>query len=249
MIKRQYRFITLPSTNTWASHLARTCSAHGTIIRAESQTAGRGRLGKVWLSPSEKGLYFSIIVRPRLTSEEYPKLSMTVGLAVAKAIEKTCDVDVFLKWPNDIYLNGKKCGGILCESGLSPGKNRFGIVGIGLNVLTAKSELPKDIRESATSIAMATGIRLDLESMFIAVVEAVLAEIHIHEDQGFSSILREWQHRDFLHGKRLNWLNNSGEIIEGISEGPDEHGRLMVRDLHNVLHEVISGDITLAKKK
>ena len=248
MVRRQHRFKTLSSTNTIGYELAQAGAAHGTIIRAETQTAGRGRLGKVWLSPPGKGLYFSMIIRPRLEPEEFPKLAMTAGLAIAKAIERTWAKAVLLKWPNDIYLSGKKCGGVLCEASLSPTSaiGRFAVIGVGLNVLTRRTEFPEHLQNSATSIAMETDAHCDPEQLLATLIPSILAEIAVHEQDGFAPILDQWQQRDFLKGKVLSWLSHSGEVILGRSEGPDEHGRLMVRDQNNLLHEVLSGDISLA---
>ena len=249
MVARQHKFYSLPSTNTQAFELAESGAPNGEIVRAETQTAGRGRLGKSWQSPPGKGLYFSIIVRPQLATEDYPKLTMTAGLAIAKVIERAYALDVKLKWPNDIYLAEKKCGGILCEASLSEQaySKRFAIIGVGLNVLTQENEFPEDLRDSATSIVMETGQPCDPELLLERIVRTILNEISILEEEGFAAVLTEWKQRDFLKGKMLSWLSHSGEVIEGISEGPDEHGRLMVRDGNDVLHEVISGDVTLEK--
>jgi BirA family biotin operon repressor/biotin-[acetyl-CoA-carboxylase] ligase len=245
-----YKFITLPSTNTKAIELAEAGAAHGEIVKAESQTEGRGRLGKSWQSPPGKGLYFSIIVRPQLEPTEFPKLTMTAGLAIAKSIEKICRLEVNLKWPNDIYLYEKKCGGILCEASLSDKSEagRFAVIGVGLNVLTQKNEFPEELRETATSIVMETGSQYEPESLLPIIAKSILDEIVVLEQQRFRYILAEWRKRDFLKGKLLRWLSHSGEVIQGRSEGPDEHGRLMVRDGEGVLHEVLSGDVTLAEE-
>lgn len=250
MVARLHGFTTLPSTNTKAIELAEAGAAHGEIVRVETQTEGRGRLGKSWQSPPGKGLYFSIIVRPQLEPTEYPKLTMTAGLAIARSIEKRCGLEVNLKWPNDIYLSGKKCGGILCEASLSHMSEveRFAIIGVGLNVLTQKNEFPEDLRDTATSIVMETGSHYEPDLLLSDIAKTILKEIVVLEQHGFSAILAEWRKRDFLKGKLLRWLSHSGEVIQGRSEGPDEHGRLMVRDGEGVLHEVISGDVTLAKE-
>lgn len=249
MVAIQHNFKTLPSTNTKAIELAEAGAVHGEIVRADTQTEGRGRLGKSWQSPPGKGLYFSIIVRPQLDPVEYPKLTMTAGLAIARSIEKICGLEVNLKWPNDIYLSGKKCGGILCEASLSEMSEpeRFAVIGVGLNVLTQKNEFPEELRNTATSIVMETGSHYEPELLLSVIAVTILEEIVVLEQQGFKPILAEWRKRDFLKGKLLRWLSHSGEVVLGRSEGPDKHGRLMVRDGGGVLHEVISGDVTLAE--
>ncbi|MFH0784455.1 MAG: biotin--[acetyl-CoA-carboxylase] ligase, partial [Pseudomonadota bacterium] len=131
-----YFFESTPSTNTLAKKLAENGAVHGTAVIAANQTEGRGRLGKSWISAAGKGLYCSIIVRPRLAVEDFPKITLAAGLAVAQAIDRLCSGFTQLKWPNDIFLDGKKCGGILTESSTMPEKNdeRFAVIGIGMNL-------------------------------------------------------------------------------------------------------------------
>jgi BirA family transcriptional regulator, biotin operon repressor / biotin---[acetyl-CoA-carboxylase] ligase len=243
-------FDTLPSTNKTAYQLAINGAPHGDVVRSVVQTEGRGRLGKKWQSPSGKGLYFSVIVRPDLDRNDYPKLTMTAGVAIASAINRHCGKEVALKWPNDIFLSGKKCGGILCEASFVDDcrENWFAIIGVGLNVLTEPSDFPKDLHNVATSLLLETGVHFCMDDLLTLLCPAVFEHINILEQEGFSSILDRWKEYDFLAGKWLKWLTNSGDIVLGCSEGPDECGRLLVRDENGLLHQVLSGDISLAGK-
>lgn len=238
----------IPSTNQIAFKLAAAGALHGEIVCARSQTAGRGRLGKAWTSPSGKGLYFSIIVRPQLKREDYPKLTMTAGLAVASALEDIADLPVLLKWPNDIILSVRKCGGILCEASLGGERyeERFAVIGIGLNVLTQPSDFPLELQSSATSLLIETGKSFDLEILQHGLAEQVLNYTEMLVSTGFNDVLIEWKKRDFLKGKWLKWLTHDDRVIVAKSEGPDDTGRLLVRDRHDKLHQVLSGDVTLA---
>lgn len=244
-------FDSLPSTNGTAFRLAQNGAAHGEVICAAVQTAGRGRLGKSWQSPSGKGLYFSIIVRPKMAPQQYPDLTMTAGLAVATAIEKLCGISVALKWPNDIYISNKKCGGILAEAAVS-GSNAaeyFAIIGVGLNVVTRENEFSHHLKGVATSLYLESGKWYDLEEVFCVLHAAILQHINELQRYGFKRILERWKRYDFLKGKWLNWVTSAGEVIHAQSQGPDERGQLVVRDGSGRVHNVISGDVSVAERQ
>ena len=248
MVPEIHYFDSLPSTNRKAFELAESGATHGVIVQAGSQTKGRGRLGKTWQSHGGQGLYFSIIVRPDLDLIDYPKITMTTGVAVADALEYLTPCKVSLKWPNDIFISEKKCCGILAESSVTNESNVFCIIGIGVNVLNSLENFSEDIRHRATSIYLETGRSFPLAEIRDKIWQSVLRKIQLLEKEGFSPIREEWMRRDFLEGKKLNWITNSGDIICGISEGTDENGELLVRDDKGEIRKVISGDITLAKQ-
>jgi len=237
----------LPSTNKTAFALAEKGAGHGEIIRADIQTEGRGRLGKSWESPSGKGLYFSIILRPdKLAGADYPKITLTAGLAVANVLAKIPPLKPVLKWPNDVYLAGKKCCGILAESSLGGATDqKFAILGIGINVLTERNDFPEGVRDTATSLFIETGKEVDLERLLVELYGECITQTARLEEEGFDGILAEWREKDMLFGRYLEWVTNEGEIVLGKSEGPDAGGGLKVRDKNGRLHEVISGDISL----
>lgn len=238
------------STNRIAYNLALEGEAQGVAVIAETQGEGRGRLGKIWLSPPGKGLYCSIIVRPRIAVEDYPKITLTAGLAVAIALEEISGLEMRLKWPNDVYAGGKKCCGILTESSsLTEHMNeRFAIVGIGINVHSEESDFPQDLQEKVTSLRMLSGIDYDINGLFHRVRMVLLKYLTLLESSGFADILSQWRKKDMLAGKWLQWLSTSGEIIYGKSEGPDDTGRLLVKDRDGNIHHILSGDISLADK-
>lgn len=238
-------FESLPSTNKKAFELAAAGAEHGIVVQANSQTAGRGRLGKSWQSLGKKGLYFSIVVRPDLDIPDFPKITMTTGVAVAEVLEKVTNCKVALKWPNDIYIADKKCCGILAEASLVS-ENPFCIIGIGINVLQTAENFSQDIRTRATSIYLETGRQYSLKDLLINIWKNVLEKIGSLEQSGFNQILKEWEARDCLKGRSLDWVTNGGKVISGVSEGPDENGELLVRDTKGTLHKVISGDISVA---
>lgn len=238
----------LASTNVTALELGQNGAAHGEVVCAGVQSAGRGRLGKLWQSPSGKGLYFSIIVRPEIAPQQYPDLTMTAGLAIATAIEKSCGLSVGLKWPNDIYISGKKCGGVLAEAVVS-GSNateHFAVIGVGLNVTTRENDFPQELRSSATSLYLESGQWYALEEILCVLHGAIMQHINELQLRGFKGILQKWKRYDFLKGKWLNWVTSAGEVVHAQALGPDDRGRLMVRDDSGTVHNVISGDVSVA---
>jgi len=238
------------STNSVAYSMALKGAMQGTAVIAGEQTEGRGRLGKQWYSPAGKGLYCSLILRPNLSVEEYPLMTMCCGLAVVLALEYLCHIPFGLKWPNDIYREDRKCGGILVES--SPLNNhrteRFAVVGCGINVTTRRHEFGPELRGRATSLWLACGREIDQRELFEALRARILEQVNRLEQQGFAPVLEEWCQRDILIGRRLQWVTQAKEVVSGVSLGPDEVGRLHIRDDEGRDHEVLSGEITLAER-
>ncbi len=243
-------FETVDSTNRVARELAGEDKPHGFAVLAGSQTAGRGRLGKTWQSPSGKGLYCTILVRPELAVEDYSKITLTTGLAVSLALEEICQLQVQLKWPNDIYISGQKCGGILVET--SPlqdtGEGNFALVGIGVNINGERGAFPAELQETATSVFIATGREYDILSIFSGIRIRLLQLLSQLASEGFAAILNQWRKRDMLQGRWMKWVTPAGDIVYGESIGVDSSGMLMVRDRAGVRHEVMSGDVTLAAR-
>lgn len=228
--------------------LAAAGAEHGTAVMASTQTMGRGRLGKSWLSPAGKGLYCSIILRPKICIPDFPRLTFVAGLAVAEAINGLYSLQPGLKWPNDIYFARRKCGGILTESSSLTRRDHecFAIVGIGLNVNTAKEDFPDELQGAATSLYLESGRLMEIDTLFLRVRDSLLLETLQFSQKGFGLVIGRWRQHDFLKGQRLSWVSVARERVEGISLGPDDDGRLHIRDDCGRVHEVLSGDIQLA---
>lgn len=238
------------STNRVAYELALKGEPEGNAVIADAQGAGRGRLGRIWQSPPGKGLYCSIIVRPRISIEDYSKITLTAGLAVAVALEETTGLELELKWPNDVYAEGKKLCGILTESSSLTEEmdGRFAIVGIGINVNTVENDFRPELRDKATSLRILTGAEYDIQALFHRVRTHLLEKLTVLESAGFAEILNEWRKKDMMFGKWLQWVSTSQKIVYGQSEGPDNAGRLIVKDKDGKIHQILSGDINLADK-
>ncbi len=236
------------STNEDARTLAIEGARHGSAVLADHQRAGKGRLGKVWNSPADTGLYCSIIIRPFLPLSEFPKFTLTSGLALCAAVEKLLpDVPFGLKWPNDLYCFGRKCGGILVESSAAncPLMDSFLIVGIGLNVNSQLSEFPENLQNNVTSLRILSDEVFSIKDVYKTIHASLLEKVHIHKTKGFASILLEWRKRDVLYGKEMNWLTCDREVVLARGMGPDEDGKLRAKDQYGKVHEILSGDISL----
>jgi len=254
MAKRQIiRLAITGSTNTEALALGRKGAGAGTVVVADTQTAGRGRLHRSWLSPPGMGLYFSIIMKPRLAPENLPKITLAAGVAICETVETTYALAPQLKWPNDLLLAGAKFGGILTETGPLPDAAAeqlpLVVVGVGLNLFPPPGGLPPGLKGRSTSLSLHTERAIDGEILLEASV-AALEQYLLRLEQGdFPEILAEWRQRDGSRGRMLSWITPLGRKVTGISLGPDADGVLRIRDDAGAVHEVISGDISLAGKK
>ena len=243
-------FTSTGSTNDLALALSNTGAPDASLIVADSQSGGRGRLaGRSWYSPPGTGLYFSLILRPQLAPADFPKLTLAAGLALCKGLESHAHCQPGLKWPNDLFLHGKKCGGILTETQAVTGAGQTAVViGIGLNVNTPAEAFTNDLRAKATSLLAETGIIHERGALLAAILVELDLVVDRLEQGDFPSILAEWRQRDIHAGLQVSWVNTQGRIITGISLGPDEDGFLHIQDGQGQVHSVLSGDISLAQE-
>ena len=226
-------FETVGSTNDVARALAGEGAPAGTTVIAEHQARGRGRHGRNWRAAPGSSLLMSVILRP--ASAAPVALPLRVGLAVARAIESVASLDVGIKWPNDLVIDGRKLGGILCETSPEPGRRPFVVAGIGLNVLQAPDDWPADLRDHATSLA-AEGRAVSLP----ALAERVTREVSIGPYDGplETSELEALAARDTLRGRTVVADGQTAGRAAGF--GPD--GALLVED-DGVIRRIISGTI------
>ncbi len=241
------------STNEDAYKLALDGDApHGYGVIADEQTSGKGRLGRSWVAPVDTSLCCSLILRPNFPFVEFPKLTLTSGLALCKVVEKLTGLSTFgLKWPNDLYCEGRKCGGILVEASnpVSSKGGPFVVVGVGLNVNSVLSDFPLELQGIVTSLLIQKEKRFSIRQVFVLLRESLLKHLKIHEEQGFEAILTQWRKRDILYGKEMQWLTTENKLITGIGLGPEESGQLLVKDRKGKLHTILSGDVSLKGKK
>jgi BirA family transcriptional regulator, biotin operon repressor / biotin---[acetyl-CoA-carboxylase] ligase len=223
----------LASTNTEAFALAENGAAHGTVVVAESQSAGHGRHRRVWFSPPGVNIYCSIVVRGiRLTMSTAEWLSwipLTTALAVAESILRVTSIPLFLKWPNDLLLYDRKVGGILCESALMPGADPIVIIGIGLNVNLPPASFPEDLRPIATSLFEASQRPIDrnrLIAQLLLELEHCLDEL---QSQGSTRLRQAYTERCATIGRRVHILSGDGHEMTATAESIASDGALQVK--------------------
>jgi len=202
------------STNARARELALFGAPDGTLVTASEQSAGRGRQGRTWSAPPRKALLMSAIVRD-LTRRD-ALLPLAVPVAVAEACDEVAGTSCGIKWPNDIWIEGRKLSGILLEGRPQEG---WAVIGIGVNVGTLREEFPEELRATATSLAIESGADAGVE----AVLESVLLALERRLADPAEQILSAWRERDVLRGNGVRW--NGGQ---GTAAGVDRDGSLLV---------------------
>jgi BirA family biotin operon repressor/biotin-[acetyl-CoA-carboxylase] ligase len=239
------------STNDVAKDLAARRAPGGTVVVANEQTAGRGRLGRRWMAPAGTCLLCSILFRPGLPPTRIQQLTMLCALAAADAIKEMAGLRVWLKWPNDLVFKSqianrksqswKKLAGVLTETGFAGEQAAFAVVGIGINVNVEPTALPA-LDSNATSILAETGQLTDRA----ALLAALLAEVEQRYDvlQAGESLHQEWASRLATLGRQVKASTSQG-TLEGIAESVSEDGALLLRTPDGALHRLLVGDVTL----
>ncbi|MDQ0257446.1 BirA family biotin operon repressor/biotin-[acetyl-CoA-carboxylase] ligase [Evansella vedderi] len=232
------------STQISAHKLDAEGALAGTVVVANEQTGGRGRLGRSWYSPPDTGIWMSMILRPEVELREAPQITLVTAIAVVRGIEKATDIEVDIKWPNDLLLCGKKIAGILTEMQADPDRVNSVIVGIGINV--NQTSFPEDVKGVATSLSAMTGKIYHRAAIIAEILNEFQWLYDTYLTKGFSFLKPLWEARAVTIGKKII-ARTPKESIEGIAEGIDEEGVLLLRDNNNKLHRIYSADIDLSK--
>ena len=236
------RFDSLPSTNTEAARQARAGAAEGLCVVAREQTAGRGRQQRAWASPADAGLYFSVVLRPRLEAAAWPLVALAAAVAVRDALRESCRLDADIKWPNDLLAGGRKLCGILAEA-VEAGRGRACVVGIGVNL--SDGAFPPELRERATSVEAVTGATPDREALLSALVRALAARYaRLQGPGGGEETLRAWAAAStYAAGKRVR-VALGAEEFHGTTRGLEPDGALRVETATGEIKIVRAGDVT-----
>ncbi len=234
------------STNDVIEKLARDGVKEGVVVFAESQTRGRGRLGRKWISPERKGLWFSILLRPDLRPQETTQLTVASATALRRAIQSETGLKPEIKWPNDILIGGKKVAGILTELSAELDRVKHVILGIGVDVNLGAGEFPPELRRLATSLKIEAGrtiLRPELASAVLRELDFDYARICAGK---FTAVADEWQAHCATISHEVT-IQIGGRRIRGRAESLDEDGALLVRTEHGHLERITGGDVTLEK--
>ncbi len=227
-------FPVIDSTMTEAARLANQGAPHGTVVVADEQLKGMGRLGRSWISESEVGLYTSVLLRLPLAPAKLPLASLAVGLAAAAAIQKTTDLTCDLRWPNDVLIGESKVAGILTHL-----VGNCVIAGIGINV--NNSAFPNDLRTPATSLLLSSGRRQSRENLLSQLLSSLDVFCDLLVNNGTEAVLSTFANSSSYVRDRRIFVEETG--MRGISAGLDENGFLLIRSDSGELHRISSGGI------
>ncbi|MBQ6181109.1 MAG: biotin--[Ruminococcus sp.] len=235
------------STNNDAKEKAAAGAPHGTVVIADRQTMGKGRLGRSFISPSGTGVYISVVIRPEISVENAGLITAAAAVAAAEAVEKLCRRDVSIKWVNDLYINGKKICGILTEAsmGLEMKSLEYAVIGIGINVRSVKSFFDDELSSIATSIEDETGVRPDRNELCAELLDRLEYWLDSVETRKF---LPEYRRREYLTGKLIT-ANVGGVTVTGSAVGIDNNANLMVEMPDGEIRRFNSGEANLCRVK
>ena len=236
-------FAETASTNDSAMQRGRHGADGGLVIFAERQTAGRGRFGREWASASHRGLWFSVLLRPALPPSAWPRLTTWAAVSLAATIEESLGLAPAIKWPNDIFLSGKKVAGILAESGNDVNGRPYAVVGIGVNVNHTPQDFPAALEGKAASLGMVTGRFIDrptLAANLLRELDARLPQVVAN----FPAMIAEATRRSLLLGRMVQ-VHAGQSILEGRAEQLDADGHLLLRRSDGSLARLTAGEVTV----
>jgi len=216
------------STNATAIDLAESGAPEGTVVVAEKQTRGRGRLGRGWESPTGLGIWSTVILRPPIPLDRVPGLSLVAALAFADTVDSELGLDVQLKWPNDGFIHGRKVCGILVEMAAETDGVHYAVCGTGINVNHEESDFPAELRTRATSLAMAAGHVVDRLRFYRAFLLEFEILYNTFVREGLAPLLPIYRARSLLLGHEVT-VAQGAATLTGMAEEIDDCGRLILR--------------------
>ena len=233
----------LNSTNDLAFDLAEGEAPEGTLVVAEKQSKGKGRLGRSWFSSPKLGIWMSLILRPSILPSQAPGLSIATSLALVLTTKELTGLPAFIKWPNDVIVNNRKFCGILTELSAELDKINFVILGVGINVNHTERDFPKNLRNIATSLRIEKGeqvSRVDFLKRFLEKFEKIYLQ---YKKTGLLTFKDECLRHSYLLGKKIK-IQVGSEILEGKAENLDDNGALILRTKEG-LKTITAGDVSL----
>ncbi len=230
----------MDSTNDQLRRMAAGGAPHGSLCLCEQQTGGKGRLGRQWVSRSGEGLWQSVLLRPALSPQSAPLITLAVALSMAQALENVGLLGVRIKWPNDLVINGRKVCGILCEASADMDRIASVICGVGLNV--KEGAVPDELRHQATSLET-EGLHVLRRRILTMYLERLESNMKVLEKDGFAALLEGYTARSCTLGSRVHVVGNKDFL--GMAEALDTDGALLVRDDAGFLQKVLAGDVSV----
>lgn len=213
---------------------------------ADSQEKGKGRLGRFWISPSGVNIYMSIITRPEADPEDATLLTLMAAVGCTIALRRVTDLNISIKWPNDLMASDKKLGGILTEMKTCPGRVIFAIIGIGINVNVDIDVFPYDVKKIATSVKNETSKVYSRTEIIAEILNELDKWYKILKGMGKKILLTEWQRLTSTLGREVK-VSVGKETFAGLAESLDDKGMLILRLMSGELKRISSGDLTILR--
>lgn len=236
-----FTFDSIDSTNNCAKAVAGCGATEGTVVIAEQQTAGRGRMGRPWQSNPNENLIFSIVLRPRLSADALNLLPLYVAVAISAAIEHVTGLKVECKWPNDILYNGKKVAGILIEGSIKQDTMDYVVIGVGINVNQMRFE--GELSTRASSLKLESNKEVDRVRLFKEILAGLEKDYKLFQTSGFKSVVPQWMARSTMLNKTIS-ISQQGNIISGVVKGLSPEGGLVLKS-NDAEQTVFAGDVTV----
>lgn len=231
------------STMDAALRLGLENAPEGTLVIAESQTTGRGRLGRQWLSPKYKGIYFSLILRPRMMPAQASLLTLLAAVSICDSLKEFLGIEALIKWPNDIYIANRKVAGILTELNAEMDRVNFAVIGVGMNVNNDADSVPA----GAVALKEITGEWINRVGLLQVLCRAMERDyLLFREGAGIDLILRRWRQASFTLGRRVK-VHCQNQVIEGEALDIDADGGLLIREDAGVTRKVMAGDVSVQR--
>lgn len=238
-------FDTLDSTNNEAKRMAEKSFENGTVLIADEQRSGRGRLGRNWVSPKGKGIWLTIMLKPQIAPKDASKMTIIAALAAIRAIRLVCKVEPKIKWPNDIVLKGKKICGILTEMNAEMDEIHYLVVGIGVNANLDEDDFDETLLDKATSLKEETKSEVDRKILTASILnEFETLYNDFIKEVSIEKFFEEYKNSSATIGQQVKLIDRKGETI-GFAEDLNIEGQLMVRKEDGVLIEVTSGEVSV----
>ncbi|MEW6213975.1 MAG: biotin--[acetyl-CoA-carboxylase] ligase [Nitrospirota bacterium] len=244
--KEFFFYEVVSSTNTIAAELAQKGATEGAVVLADSQIKGRGRHGRLWVSPPGVNIYMSIILRPKIEPKDSTLITIMAAVGCATALRRVTGLNVTIKWPNDLMVSDKKIGGILTEMKIDHNRIIFAIIGIGININIDVDTFPDDLRGIATSIKNETGISYSRAVIIAETLNEIDHWYRILKGMGRRILLSEWQKLTSTLGREVR-VTVGKETFAGLAESIDDEGMLILRLPTGELERISSGDLTILR--
>lgn len=236
-----FTFDSIDSTNNCAKAVAGCGATEGTVVIAEQQTAGRGRMGRPWQSNPNENLIFSIVLRPHVSADALNLLPLYVAVAISEAIERVTGLKVECKWPNDILYNGKKLAGILIEGSVKQDTMDYVVIGVGINVNQMKFD--GDLSTKASSLRLESNKEIDRARLFKEILGGLEKDYRMFQTSGFQSVVPQWIAHSSMLNKPIS-VSQQGNVISGVVKGLSPEGGLVLKS-NGSEQTVFAGDVTV----